>query len=84
MGKGWFGEEFEKSVALDAHLVGDFGMDFVDFPVEVGALFRLFLFEFGFRSDRLRPEKGFLFLFPVVFQLEPLKFIGKEAFHELE
>lgn len=84
MGKGWLCEEFEKGVTLDAHLVGNFGVYFRDFPVEVCALFRLFLFEFRFGWDRLSSEKSFLFLFPVVFELKPLKFVGKEAFHELE
>ena len=84
MGKGWLCEEFEKGVTFNAHLVGNFGMDFRDFSVEVCALFRLFLFEIRFGCDRLSPEKSFLFLFPVVFELKPLKFVRKEAFHELE
>ena len=59
-------------------------MDFGNFCVEVCTFFRFFLFKISVSGDRLGPQKSFLFLFPVVFELEPLKFVGKEAFHELK
>jgi hypothetical protein len=59
-------------------------MDFGNFFVEVCAFFRFFLFKIILSGDWLGPQKGFLFFFPVVFELEPLKFVGKEGFHELK
>jgi hypothetical protein len=59
-------------------------MNFENFFIEVDAFFGFFLFKISLGNDWLSPQKGFLFLFPVVFELEPLKFIGKEAFHELK
>ncbi len=59
-------------------------MNFGNFFIEVGAFFRFLLFKIRLDNDWLSPQKGFLFLFPVVFELEPLKFVGKEAFHELK
>lgn len=75
MGESGFGKEFEEGVAFDVHLVGDFSMDLGDLFVEVGGFFRLFLFWISFNSNGLGPQKGFLFFFPVVFELEPLEFV---------
>lgn len=59
-------------------------MDIGNFFIEVCVFFRLFLFKISLSDERLGSQKGFLFLFPVIFELEPLKFVGKEAFHELK
>jgi len=56
----------------------------VTFFVVVNTLFGLFLLLVGLGSDRFSPQEDFLFLFPMIFELKPLKFVGEETFHYLK